>query len=238
MKRIFILDSKNRTNIEETSGSEYKFKLNTKIKINGYVTLEKFIFQNSQYTFSEEKNSNKFIYTNSDNVSYNITIEGKFDNIDAFVKNFNDTMQTHNIKMIYTSYKYEIKIQHQQGSNFKLEDLPEGTFMSLIGYKKINQGQSLYTNDNVPLLFTQELIYISISELGTYEARTVGSNPFTFVVVSQPGFQIATNTNDNFENKFYAVKDIDEITVKIRDSNGQVFVNNKGNSNFIMILSY
>jgi hypothetical protein len=44
-----------QTNTEDHDGYTYKFKLNRNIKINGPVRLEQFIFQNSQYVFSEQK---------------------------------------------------------------------------------------------------------------------------------------------------------------------------------------
>ena len=160
-KQLLVLDSKYRTNIEDTDGSAYKFKLNKNIKINGQVRLEQFLFQNSQYVFSADKKSNKFIYTNSDGFPTTITIEGKFDTIDDFVKRFNVLTQGLNINMMYTSYLYEIKVQHLQSNLFSLgEYYEDGTFMSLIVYNKLNQGQSAYTNVNTPKLFSQSLIYI------------------------------------------------------------------------------
>ena len=54
-RQLLILESKYRTNPQDTNGSEYKFKLKTNINVNGTVRLEQFIFQNSQYTFSSDK---------------------------------------------------------------------------------------------------------------------------------------------------------------------------------------
>ena len=63
--------------------------------------------------------------------------------------------------MIYTSYLYEIKITHTQELNFGLSEYyTDGTFMSLIGYNKLNQGLNTYTNTDTPKLFSQNLIYI------------------------------------------------------------------------------
>ena len=69
-----VLDSKFRTNPEDKE-HVYKFKLNTKMKINGMIRLEQFIFQNSQYVFSQEKKSNKFIYRDEDTYK-EVTFEG------------------------------------------------------------------------------------------------------------------------------------------------------------------
>ena len=108
--------------------------------------------------------------------------------------------------------------------------------MSLIGFKKLNQG----ANVNTPKLFSQSLIYISIPELGTYSITTKGINsssePYTFLVLSKPGFEIVSNINNTFAN--VKDKDIDEFSMRIHDSDGLPFVNNKGNANFIIILSY
>ncbi len=68
--------------------------INKRIQLNGIIILEQFVFQNSQYTFSEEKKTNKFFI---DNTEYEIL--GKFDTVDAFVKHFN-TLNP-NIKMVY-----------------------------------------------------------------------------------------------------------------------------------------
>ena len=89
--------------------------------------------------------------------------------------------------MIYISALYEIRIQHLDGINFSLEDCyDEGnSLMDLIGFKKLNQGNNVYTNVNTPKLFSQSLIYISIPELGTYSITTKGisssSKPYTIV---------------------------------------------------------
>ena len=240
-RQLLVLDSKHRSNPEEKEGSIYKFKLNRKVRLNGMIRLEQFIFQNSQYVFSKEKKTNMFIYTDS-GASKNITFEGKFDNVDSFVKRFNEVMQANqlNIRMIYTAYLYEIKIQHLQGEIFSLEEFGnEGKFFDLIGYNKINQGANVYTNINVPKLFSQNLIYISFPEIGMHSTTTKDSKPYTFLVLSQPGFEIVSNINNTFSNEFYIKdKELDEITVKISDSDGLPFVNNKGNANFIIVLSY
>ena len=58
-------------------------------------------------------------------------------------------------------------------------------------------------------------------------------------MLSKPGFEIVSNINNTFANEFYVKdKDIDEFSVRIHDSDGLPFVNNKGNANFIIILSY
>lgn len=100
-KQLLILESRYRTNTQDTNGSEYKFKLKTNININGTVRLEQFIFQNSQYTFSADKKSNKFVFTSNTGVPTTITIQGKFDTIDDFVKRFNVVTAGLNITMIY-----------------------------------------------------------------------------------------------------------------------------------------
>ena len=71
-KQLLILESKYRTNTQDTNGSEYKFKLKANINVNGIVRLEQFIFQNSQCTFSADKKSDKFIFINNAGVSNNI----------------------------------------------------------------------------------------------------------------------------------------------------------------------
>ena len=80
-------------------------------------------------------------------------------------------------------------------------------------------------------------------ELGTYSITTKGINssskPYTYLVVSKPGFEIVANINNTFANEFYVNdRDVDEISVRIHDSDGLPFVNNKGNANFIIVLSY
>ena len=239
-KQLLILESKYRTNTQDTNGSEYKFKLKTNININGTVRLEQFIFQNSQYTFSADKKSDKFVFTSNTGVPTTITIQGKFDTIDDFVKRFNVVTAGLNITMIYTSYLYEIKITHTQGLSFGLSEYyTDGTFTSLIGYNKINQGLSVYTNIDTPKLFSQNLIYIAIPELGCYSVTTKDSRPFTFAVLTQQGFEVVANINNTFANSFYVSnKNLDEITIRICSSDGLSFVNNKGNANFVMILSY
>ena len=61
-RQLLVLDSKFYTNPEDKDHS-YKFKLNGRIRFDGMIRLEQFIFQNSQYVFSSEKKSDKFIYT-------------------------------------------------------------------------------------------------------------------------------------------------------------------------------
>ena len=92
-RKLLVLDSKYRINPEDKDGSEYKFKLNGNIKIKGKIRLEQFIFQNSQYVFSQEKNTNKFIYSDEDTEDKVIEFLGKFDNTDNFVKRFNKVME-------------------------------------------------------------------------------------------------------------------------------------------------
>ena len=231
-----VLDSRYRTNPEDQDGSVYKFKLTNNIKMNGIVKLELFIFQNSQYVFSEEKMTNKFII---DNIT--VTFEGRFDNIDSFVKRFNEVMQTYgtNVVMKYTTHLYEIRLQHLQGNNFKLEEYyDKGNFLSLLGFNKTNQGANVYTNVNVPKLFSQNLIYITIPEIGSHSIHTKGSRPFTFLVLGQAGFEVVSNINSTFSNEFYVKdKELDELTIKISDADRLPFVNNKGNANFIIVLS-
>ena len=244
-RQLLVLDSHFRTNPEDKD-HVYKFKLNARIRFDGMIRLEQFIFQNSQYVFSPEKKSDKFIYTEEDHDPVVINIKGMFDNTDAFVKYFNEIMSNNNIRirMTYISALYEIKIQHLDGINFSLEEYyNDGTFMSLIGFKKSNQDANVYTNVDTPKLFSQSLIYISIPELGTYSITTKGiyssSKPYTYLVLSKPGFEIVSNINNTFANEFYVKdKDIDEFSVRIHDSDGLPFVNNKGNANFIIILSY
>ena len=239
-RQLLILESKYRTNIEDTNGSEYKFKLKTNINANGTMRLEQFIFQNSQYTFSSEKKSDKFIFSNNVGIPTTVTIQGKFDTIDDFVKRFNTVTSGLNLFMQYTSYLYEIKIIHTQGQTFSLSEYyDDGTFISLIGYSKVNQGQNTYTNIDTPKLFSQKLIYITIPELGSYNVTTKDSRPFTFAVLTQQGFEVVANINNTFANSFYVSnKNLDELTVRIYSSDGLSFVNNKGNANFVMILSY
>ena len=73
-KQLLVLDSKYRTNAENTDGDAFKFKLTKNIKINGLVRLEQFLFQSSQYVFSSEKKSNKFIYTDSQGLLTTVTL--------------------------------------------------------------------------------------------------------------------------------------------------------------------
>ena len=148
--------------------------------------------------------------------------------------------------MKYMASLYEIQIQRNddQGTNFSLEEYyDDGTFMDLIGFKRLNQGSNFYTNVDTPKLFSQRLMFISMPELGTYSITTKGINssskPYTYLVLSKPGFEIVTNINNTFANEFYVNdRDVDEISVRIHDSDGLPFVNNKGNANFIIVLSY
>ena len=246
-RQILVLDSKFRTNPEDKDHL-YKFKLNARIRFNGMIKLEQFIFQNSQYVFSPEKRSDKFIYTEEGNDPINININGMFDNIDAFVKGFNDVMSINGIqiRMKYTASLYEIKIlrNDNQDTKFSLEEYyDDGTFMDLIGFRRSNEGSNVYTNINTPKLFSQRIIFISIPELGTYSITTRGINssskPYTYLVLSKPGFEIVANINNTFANEFYVNdRDIDELSVRIHDSDGLPFVNNKSNANFIIVLSY
>ena len=244
-RQLLVLDSKFRINPEDKDHL-YKFKLNGRIRFNGNIKLEQFIFQNSQYVFSPEKKSDKFIYTEEGNESITINIKGMFDNTDAFVRRFNEIMTSHGLqtKMKYEPHLYEISIQNNDGTNFTLEEYyNDGTFTNLIGFKRLNQGNNVYTNVNTPKLFSQRLIFISMPELGTYSITTKGLNssskPYTYLVLSKPGFEIVANINNTFANEFYVNdRDIDELSVRIHDSDGLPFVNNKGNANFIIVLSY
>ena len=246
MRQLLVLDSRYRMNPEETQGFVYKFKLNKNIRFNGRIRLEQFIFQNSQYVFSEQKRSNKFIISEDLGDASVITIEGMFDTADSFVKRFNEIMTSEGlrIRMIYTASLYEFKIQHLDGQIFQLEEYYEsGSFMDLLGFEKMLQGQHTYTNTKVPKLFSQNLIYITLPEIGSYSTvmkdLSYVTKGFTFLVVSKPGFEIISNINNTFANEFYVDnKEIDELTVQIRGDDGQPFVNNKGNANFIIVLSY
>jgi hypothetical protein len=150
-RKYLVLDSKYRTNKEDTSGYEYKFKLNRNVKINGNIKLENFIFQNSQYTFSVENKSNKFIFNNIP-----ITLNGTFSDIDSFIRVFNDTMQMHNIQIIFSKHLYEIKVQSKTGSLFSFNEYYDGgNFMQLLGFDQINEGYTFYTNKHIPRLFSQ-----------------------------------------------------------------------------------
>ena len=141
------------------------------------------------------------------------------------------------VKMTYTPQTYEFKIQHTQGAIFTFDEYyPDGNFMGLLGFPPVNEGSSFYTNTLTPKLFSQQLIYITIPELAQYNTFKF---PFTFLLISQPGFEIISNINNTFANEI-KVHDqmLDELTIQIRSSDGLPFVNNKGEANFIMILSY
>ena len=92
-RQLLVLDSKFRINPEDKDHL-YKFKLNARIRFNGMIKLEQFIFQNSKYVFSPEKKSDKVIYTEDGNLPATINIKGMFDNTDTFVKYFNETMSS------------------------------------------------------------------------------------------------------------------------------------------------
>lgn len=239
-RRLIVLDSNQRINQDDNDGSIYQFRLNNKIMLDGILRLEQFIFQNSQYVFSLEKKSNKFIYSD-DNNTVTVTFEGKFDNTDSFVKRFNEVMVSYglNIRITYISYLYEFKIQHLDGTVFKIEEYYEkGKFKNLLGLGD-TEGSNVYTNTNVPKLFSQNLIYITLPDVGYYTTIAKDSKPYTFIVLSQPGFEVVANYNNTFANEFnVSNRELDEITIRILDDDGFTFVNNKGNANFKIIMSY
>ena len=88
-RQLLVLDSKFRTNPEDKDHS-YKFKLNGRIRFDRRIRLEQFIFQNSQYVFSTEKKTDKFIYTeegeDGNPHDHTINLKGMFDNTDSFIK--------------------------------------------------------------------------------------------------------------------------------------------------------
>ncbi len=132
--------------------------------------------------------------------------------------------------MIYEPHLFEMRIQSLNGALFELKD--DGGFLDLLGFKA--GISNIHKNVNVPKLFANNLIYISLPEIGTH----VTTQPFTFLALSQGGFEVVSNINNTFANQFNASnKSLDEITVYISDDDG-VFINNKGNANFIMVLSY
>ena len=68
--------------------------------------------------------------------------------------------------------------------------------------------------------------------------RLCGPQDFLRSVDPAHHCEIVSNINNTFANEFYVKdKDIDELSVRIHDSGGLPFANNKGN-NFIIILSY
>ena len=163
-RQLLVLDSKFRTNPEDKDHL-YKFKLNARIRFNGKIKLEQLIFQNSQNVFSSEKKTE-----DGNPLPVTINIKGMFNNTDAFVKGFNEVMSSNGIqiRMTYVFFLFEIKIQHLGGTKFSLEEYyGDGTFMDLIGFSRLNQGNNVYTNVDTPKLFSQRLIFISIPELGT-----------------------------------------------------------------------
>ena len=80
-RSLLVLDSHFRTNPEDKDHL-YKFKLNARIKFDGIIRLEQFIFQNSQYVFNPEKKSDKIIYTEDSHDPVVINLKGMFDNTD------------------------------------------------------------------------------------------------------------------------------------------------------------
>ena len=61
MRQLLVLDSKYRTNPEEKE-HEYKFKLNTKMKINGIIRLEQFVSRiHSMFLTQRRKAINLYI---------------------------------------------------------------------------------------------------------------------------------------------------------------------------------
>jgi hypothetical protein len=167
-----------------------------------------------------------------------ITIEGTFDTVDVFVKRFNEIMvaESMQIRMIYTAYLYEFRLLHTEGLSFKLDG--QG-FLDLIGMSPVKTDfQSSYTNTKVPKLFSQTMIYISLPEFGTYSTVTKDSRGYTFLVLSKPGFEITSNSQQIYSEFYVGNKELDELTVQIRGEDGKAFTNNKGNANFIIVLSY
>lgn len=245
MKRntsILVLDSRYRYNKEDNSGYEYKFKLNRTLKLSGNVKLEQFVFQNSQYTFSSENKSNKFIFENITVPSgpIPITITGTFNNIDDFLKAFNDAVNPYNITLSFNKQLYELTLRHSYGYQFKFNEFYDnGGFMNMIGFNKINEGSTSYTNVNIPKLFSQSLIYITIHEIGLINTFVENSKPYTFAITTQSGFEISYSQNNTFENTFYVDnRETDVLTIQIRNNDGLPFYNDKGDASFILILSY
>ena len=97
-RQLLVLDSSFRINPEDKDHI-YKFKLNARIRFDGMIRLEQFIFQNSQYVFSPEKKSDKFIYAEEGHDPVVINLKGMFDNTDTFVKYFNEIMSNNNIRI-------------------------------------------------------------------------------------------------------------------------------------------
>ncbi len=56
-------------------------------------------------------------------------------------------------------------------------------------------------NVNVPKLFANNLIFLSLPEIGTH----VTTQPFTFLALSQGGFEVASNIKNTFANQFKPV---------------------------------
>ena len=155
-RQLLVLDSTFCTNPEDKDHL-YKFKFNARIKFNGMIKLEQFIFQNSQYVFSSEKKSDRLIYTKDGNPPMTINIKGMFDNTDSFVKHFNEIMTTNGIRirMKYTASLYEIQIQHLDGTNFSLEEYyDDGTFMDLISSSCVRRKS--FSNTSPPQLGAHE----------------------------------------------------------------------------------
>ena len=76
---------------------------------------------------------------------------------------------------------------------------------------KTNQRANNYTNISVPKLFSQSYIYITLPEIGICSTYPKNSKPFTFLVLSQPGFEVVSYINNTFANEFYVSnKELDE----------------------------
>ena len=99
---------------------------------------------------------------------------------------------------------------------------------------KKNPFSGLYQCEYSEALLTKAYIYFNPTK-----GITSSSKPYIYLILSKPGFEIVSNINNTFANEFYAKdKEIDEFSVRIHDSDGLPFANNKGNANFIIILSY
>ena len=95
----------------------------------------------------------------------------------------------------------------------------------------------------IPQSFSHRDLYLFLCLNSVHTIITKGINssskPYTYLVLSKPGFEIVANINNTFANEFYVNdRDIDELSVRIHDSDALPFVNNKGNANFIIVLSY
>jgi hypothetical protein len=243
MKQTIVLDSRYRINPEVTDGSIYKFRTSTHLNFKSTVRMEQFIFQNSQYVFSDEKGTSTLNFT-INNQETTVKFYGTFTTVDDFIKAFNKTMDDNQLPNIRISYNVFLNESQIQNTDQKVFTLSGKGFLDLLGYQDNLQGQMFYKNTNVPKLFNQDLIYITIPELGYYTSVIKGISGgttmnYTFMVLSPPGFQITSTYNNTFENDFYTgVKSLDELSVIIRGPDGKAFVNNKGNASFIIILSF